>query len=374
MARISVLVVDDSVVIRRLVTTVLEADPDITVVGTAPNGRIALDKLNQVAPDCVTMDVEMPGLDGIETVRELRKTHPRLPVVMFSTLTERSASATLDALAAGASDYVCKPANVGSVPQAMESVRSQLIPKIKALCPGVLPVRRPAPALAPRRPQAPGTVAGTVPAAPPSGRVDVLAIGSSTGGPDALAEVLPALPRDLAVPVVITQHMPPVFTRLFAQRLDAKCALEVKEAEEGDAVVPGRVLIAPGGRHLEVVRRGAAVVAHLTDAPPENYCRPAVDVMLRSAVKVYGGGVLTVVLTGMGSDGARGAEVVRRAGGDVLAQDEATSVVWGMPGAVTQAGLATRVLPLQQVAREIATVVGRGRLAGRAALSTGVPA
>ena len=360
MARISVLVVDDSVVIRRLVSNVLEADPEITVVGTAASGRIALDKLLRVAPDCVTMDVEMPGLDGIATVRELRRTHPRLPVVMFSTLTERSASATLDALAAGANDYVCKPANVGSVPEAMASVRDQLIPKIKALCP--LPRAHRAPA--PVRPAVPATGPR---AAVPSGRLEVLAIGCSTGGPDALATLLPQLPGGLAVPVVITQHMPPVFTRLFAQRLDGRCALRVKEAEEGDPVVPGSVLIAPGGRHLEVRRRGAGVVVHLTDAPPENYCRPAVDVMLRSVAATYGAGVLTVVLTGMGSDGARGAEVVRRLGGEVVVQDEATSVVWGMPGSVVAGGHAHRVLPLPRIALDILSGVSRGRQAPLAA-------
>lgn len=360
MTPINVLVVDDSVVVRRMVTSILDGDPDIRVVGTAPNGRIALDKVLQVAPDILTMDVEMPELDGIATVRELRKTHTSLPVVMFSTLTERSASATLDALAAGANDYVCKPANVGSVPEAMAAIREQLVPKIKALVPrrGVAP----APGVAPlARPAGRPLAGGGAPAPAPTGRIDVLAIGSSTGGPDALAAVVPALPASLAVPVVITQHMPPVFTRLFAQRLDAKSALRVKEAEEGDPVVPGTVLIAPGGLHLEVVRRGPSVVAHLTEAPPENFCRPAVDVMLRSVVATYGANVLSVVLTGMGSDGARGCEVVRQAGGEVVAQDEATSVVWGMPGAVTQGGHAHRVLPLPGIASDIIATIGRGR-------------
>ncbi len=359
MARISVLVVDDSVVIRRLVTTALDADPDITVVGTAANGRIALQKLLQVAPDVVTMDVEMPELDGVATVRELRKTHPRLPVIMFSTLTERGAGATLDALSAGASDYVCKPANVGSVPEAIESVRTQLIPKIKALCPGprtappamARPVARPAPA-------AQGTGTG---AAAPTGRMDLLAIGSSTGGPDALTALLPLLPTDLPVPVVITQHMPPVFTRLFAQRLDVKCGLRVKEAEDGDRLAPGLVLVAPGDRHLVLERSGTAVVARLSSAPAENFCRPAVDVMFRSAAQVYGGRVLGVVLTGMGSDGARGAEVLRTAGGEIVVQDQASSVVWGMPGAVVAAGQAHRVLPLTGIGRDLLDVLRRER-------------
>ena len=357
MGLINVLVVDDSVVVRKIVTSVLATDPAISVVGTAANGQIALSKLLQVAPDVVTLDVEMPGMNGIETLRELRKTHPRLPVIMFSTLTERGAGATLDALQAGASDYVCKPSNMGSVPQAVEAVRTQLIPKIKALCPGV---RLPGQAVA--RP------AAVVPATPRSrtgAAVSVLAIGSSTGGPDALGLVLPHLPADLPVPVIITQHMPPVFTRLFAQRLDSKCPLRVKEAEHGDLVVAGTVLIAPGDRHLTLKQAGDGVRVVLSDAPAENFCRPAVDVMFRSAAATYGDGVLGVVLTGMGSDGARGAEVLRRAGGEVLAQDQESSVVWGMPGAVVAAGQADRVLPLRQVASEVLQTVQRRRQPAR---------
>ncbi|MCW2607305.1 MAG: putative response regulator receiver modulated methylesterase CheB [Frankiales bacterium] len=360
MARINVLVVDDSVVIRRLVTTSLESDPEISVCGTAANGRIALSKLLQVAPDLVTLDVEMPELNGLETLRELRKTHPRLPVIMFSTLTERGAAATLDALTAGASDYVCKPANVGSVPEAIAAVREQLIPKIKALVPGGI---RPLPS-APPRPQRHVPVQ-PVSSAAPTGRVDLLAIGSSTGGPDALTEVLPRLPANLAVPVVITQHMPPVFTRLFAQRLDAKCPLSVKEAEDGDRLEAGRVLVAPGDRHLVLERRGTATVVRLSDAPAENFCRPAVDVMFRSAAALYGDKVLAVVLTGMGSDGARGAEVLRAAGSEVVVQDQASSVVWGMPGAVVAAGQAHRVLPLRDVATDVLQVLVRGRSGAR---------
>ncbi len=353
MARINVLVVDDSVVIRRLVTTVLEDDPEITVVGTAASGRIAINKLSQVAPDCVTLDMEMPDLDGLGTLRELRKTHPKLPVIMFSTLTERGAGATLDALALGANDYVCKPANVGSVPEAIASVRDQLVPKIKALCPPTLGA---APAAVRRAPVVP-VQQGLA----PTGRIDVLTIGSSTGGPDALSTVLTQLPASFPVPVVIVQHMPPVFTRMFAQRLDSKCALSVKEAEHGDLVVPGRVLIAPGDKHMELKRVGTSVVAQLTSGPPENFCRPAVDVLFRSVAQVYGGSTLAVVLTGMGSDGARGAEVLRRAGAEVVAQDEPTSVVWGMPGAVVGAGLAHRVLPLSHVAADMIGVAARAR-------------
>jgi len=365
MSRIRVLVVDDSVVVRRLVSDVLAADPRIEVVGTAANGRVALAKIPQVNPDIVTLDIEMPVLDGLETLVELRALYPRLPVVMFSTLTERGASATLDALERGASDYVTKPANVGSVTASMDAVRAQLVPKIVGLCSRLLPpdpsVVRPSSAsaalVAGRTPPAP---ARTAPGGPPA-RVDVLAIGVSTGGPDALTTVLTALPADLPVPVVVVQHMPPVFTKQFADRLNAKCALTVREAAVGDALLPGQVLIAPGDYHLKLRRSGTSVLSSLDQGTPENYCRPAVDVLFRSVAATYGAGVLAVVLTGMGADGARGSGDIVAAGGRVIVQDEATSVVWGMPGAVVSAGHAEQVLPLGAVAGAILERVRRGR-------------
>jgi two-component system, chemotaxis family, protein-glutamate methylesterase/glutaminase len=361
--RIGVLVVDDSVVIRRLVSDVLSSDPEIEVLGTAPNGKVALAKLDQLAPDIVTLDIEMPVMDGLETLRLLRLTRPRLPVVMFSTLTERGGVATLEALALGASDYVTKPANVGSVPEALESVRSQLIPKIKALC-GRLPVS--APSVTRVRPPVQGVRAAS--------RVDILAIGCSTGGPEALEKVLPLLPADLPVPVVVVQHMPPVFTRLLADRLDRRSPLTIVEAVEGAPVRRGHVLIAPGDRHLLLVRRGAEVVVRLTQDPPENFCRPAVDPMFRSAAEVYGAGVLAVVLTGMGHDGRRGAEQVHDRAGRVFVQDEASSVVWGMPGAVASAGLADRVLPIGHVAAEVVAAIAAGRAHRQPFVATGAGA
>jgi two-component system chemotaxis response regulator CheB len=358
-APIRVLVVDDSLVIRRLVVDALGGDPDIEVVGQAPNGRIALEKVAALAPDAVTMDIEMPEMNGIEAVRALRRTHPRLPVVMFSTLTERGAAATLDALAAGASDYVTKPSNVGSFADSQRNVRAQLIPKIKALT----SARRAATtAVPPPRPAAPRRAR--------TGAFGVLAIGCSTGGPDALASLLPSLPADLPVPVVIVQHMPPVFTRLLANRLDAQCGLAVTEAQQGDAVVPGRVLIAPGGFHLAVRRQGTSVVAELTEDPPENFCRPAVDVLFRSVASAYGERTLAAVLTGMGRDGERGAKAIRDAGGEVYVQDDATSVVWGMPGAVAGAGLADKILPLPQVGPALAAALTRPAPAPSAGVPT----
>lgn len=356
MSRIRVLIVDDAVVIRRLVGDVLGSDPDIEVVGTAANGRIALQKITQCNPDVVTMDVEMPDMNGIETVREVRKTWPKLPVIMFSTLTERGGTATLDALAAGASDYVTKPANVGSVTAGLEAVRRDLIPKIKALAGRV---SLPPPAAPLPRPVAPPVARLTPPALPfpaartGGGAIEVLAIGVSTGGPNALATLLPALPKSLPVPVVIVQHMPPMFTRLLAERLNAQSAIEVLEGQAGMPLQPGRAYIAPGDFHMVLERQGTHHVVALNQAPPENSCRPAVDVLFRSVVEHFGGRTLGVILTGMGQDGLRGCELVREAAGQVLAQDEASSVVWGMPGFVARAGLADRVLPLDMIAAEI---------------------
>jgi two-component system chemotaxis response regulator CheB len=342
---IRVMVVDDSVVVRKIVTDVLSQDPAITVVGTAPNGRLAVTKIEQLKPDLVTMDIEMPDMNGIEAVRAIRATRNRVPIIMFSTLTERGASATLDALSAGANDYVTKPANVGSVAQSMESVRQQLIPKIKALTGRPLTSGAPAAAPVPPRPPLPRTMARKEPA--------VLVIGSSTGGPEALTKVLPLLPASLPVPVLVVQHMPPVFTRQFAQRLDRLCGLDVVEAVAGTPLAPGTVHIAPGDFHLTVTGAGGIRRTALDQGPAENFCRPAVDVLFRSAVTSYDGAVLGVVLTGMGSDGRVGAGLIRDGGGTVVAQDQATSVVWGMPGAVTQAGHADEVLPLAKVAEAI---------------------
>lgn len=362
---ITVLVVDDAVVIRRVLNDVLTSDPALRVVGTAANGRIALQKLEQLRPDVVTLDFEMPELSGLETLKAIRETHPQLPVIMFSSVTERGASQTVEALACGASDYVTKPSQATSVADAQQRIREQLIPKIKALCGRRAPLTQPQTQA--RSGARPTGSSGKLTALPrPSTRPpDAVVIGVSTGGPNALAELLPALPKDLDVPVLIVQHMPPMFTRMLAERLHQQSALSVVEAQTNMVLEPGTVYIAPGDFHMTVSRRGNVVATVLNQDPQENSCRPAVDVLFRSAAAVFGERLLAVVLTGMGQDGLRGAEEVRRSGGRVLAQDQATSVVWGMPGFVAEAGLAEAVLPLPKIAGEIT------RRCRRAALKLG---
>ncbi|MCU1388035.1 MAG: response regulator receiver modulated CheB methylesterase [Ilumatobacteraceae bacterium] len=366
MTKIRVLIADDAVVVRRLLANVIDADPDLEVVGVAQNGAIAVTKLEQLKPDIITLDIEMPVMDGLQALAEIRKVNRTIPIIMFSTLTERGGVATLEALSLGATDYVTKPANVGSVTAAMDRVRQDLIPKIKALCPrtpiaGNRLSAKSAGAIEHTSAAAIASRSTLLPpirtTARPTGCIDVVAIGSSTGGPVALAEVIGRLPADLGVPVVITQHMPPVFTRLLAQRINATSAIEVREAADGDVLAPGLVLIAPGDHHLTLDRGAAAVTVRLTQSDPVNFCRPAVDVMFGSVAQAFGGDVLAVILTGMGHDGRDGCAVLKERGATVLAQDEATSVVWGMPGAVVQSALADEVCALTGVGPRIAQLV-----------------
>jgi two-component system chemotaxis response regulator CheB len=359
--KIRVLVVDDAVVFRRLVAEELSKDPALEVVGTAANGKIALAKMTQVQPDLVILDIEMPEMDGLATLAELRKTYPRLPVIMFSALTERGAEATLDALALGATDYFTKPTDAGGREASLVVIREQLIPEIKALC-----VRTHGATTANDGPSPlPGKSAAVqAPYRPPTqpGAIQVVAIGASTGGPNALADVFRRLPADFPVPIVIVQHMPPMFTRLLAERLSAEFAISVREGSSKTVLESGRAWIAPGDYHMIVVRDGLHVRLLLHQDPPENSCRPAVDVLFRSVAQTFGPRSLAVVLTGMGQDGLRGCEAIRETGGQVLAQDEASSVVWGMPGYVARAGLADRVLPLSLIGDEIVRRVQPGRV------------
>jgi len=356
--RIRVLIVDDSAVMRSLLRSVLLSDPGLEVAGTAADGASALECLRLGRPDLIVLDVEMPVMDGLVTLRELRARNHTMPVIMCSSLTQRGARVTIEALASGASDYVAKPSGQAGRESATRALAQELIPKIRALT-GHLQAR-PAVAAVPRTmlPMAPApTPAPQSPAKPL-----VLAIGVSTGGPAALDVLLPELPAGFSLPVLIVQHMPEVFTRLLAERLSRRCGLRVSEAAEGMPATAGGIYIARGNWHMEALpatRPGAPATIHLTQDPPENHCRPAVDTLFRSTARVYGSGVLAVVLTGMGYDGLAGSRIIREQGGSVLAQDQATSTVWGMPGAVAQAGLAYKVLPLAAIAPEILRVAGR---------------
>lgn len=374
--KIRILIVDDSAVARRVLTDVLSGDPLLEVVDSAPNGRVALDKLPTAKPDLIILDVEMPEMDGLETLAEIRKRHPRLPVIMFSALTERGASVTLEALALGANDYVTKPSNTGNRANALQQVREDLIPRIKAFCRDIValaaapPVSEPATVFKPRpvlgspptSAPHPALKPALTPIAPRShARVDVVAIGLSTGGPNALAALLPQIPAQLPVPIVIVQHMPPIFTRTLAERLATQSGLPIAEGVAGVILKPGQIWIAPGGLHMIVERQGLQIRLQLHQGEPENSCRPAVDVLLRSVAEIYCGNVLAVIMTGMGQDGLRGCEAIHKTGGQIIAQDEASSVVWGMPGAIVKAGLADGQIALPQLAREIQARVRIGR-------------
>jgi two-component system chemotaxis response regulator CheB len=377
--RTRILIVDDSAVMRSLLRSVVNADATLEVAGTAADGASALDSLGLTRPDLILLDVEMPVMDGLVTLRELHKRGHRMPVIMCSSLTQRGARVTIEALAAGASDYVTKPAGQAGREAAMRTLGNELIPKIHALMqtsstaafgPSSNQFASRPPAVFPgaaRAPQIPALgqhAAAPVRPQPITATPKVVAIGISTGGPAALDILLPALPAVFPLPVLIVQHMPELFTGLFAERLDKRCNLRVREASEGDAVRAGSIFIARGNWHLEVMPpapASAPPTLHLSQGSLENHCRPAVDVLFRSAAKVYGTGVLAVVLTGMGSDGMLGCRVVREHGGSVLVQDEASSTVWGMPGAVAAAGLAHKILPLDAIAPEILRIVSRAR-------------
>lgn len=345
LAKKRILIVDDAVVVRKMLADALSANGVVEVAGVAANGRIALQKFLALKPDVILLDIEMPDMDGLETVRELRKLDTRVPIIMFSTLTERGAGAALEALSLGATDYVTKPSN-SDMRATLEVVSRELIPKVLALC-GVAEVRV---GIEPAR--KPPVLALAVSRRLPT-PVEVVAIGVSTGGPDALARLLPALPADFPVPIIIVQHMPPIFTRLLAARLSAKSALPVRECKSGELLTPGCAVLAPGDFHMVASKEGGTVCLRTQQGPKENYCRPSVDVLFRSVAKLYGAKTLAVVLTGMGQDGLKGCGLLQGLGARIVVQDEASSVVWGMPGLVARAGLAEKILPLDQIGAEI---------------------
>jgi two-component system, chemotaxis family, protein-glutamate methylesterase/glutaminase len=354
--RTRILIVDDSVVMRTLLRSVVCAEDGLEVAGTAADGESALNSVQTLHPDLVLMDVEMPVMDGLATLKRMRARGHKMPVIMCSSLTQRGASVTIEALACGASDYVTKPSGQSGREAALQILSRDLIPKIQSLTSrsqssfSVQPVAL----MTHEVPFLQAPLSSSVPVA--------LAIGVSTGGPAALDVLLPALPASFPLPVFIVQHMPELFTGLLAARLNERCPLHVQEAAEGVPVRAGCIYIAKGNWHMAVLaasHSGSPATLHLSQGPQENHCRPAVDVLFRSVAAVYGAGALAVVLTGMGADGMMGCRSIRAQGGSVLAQDEATSAVWGMPGAVIHAGLAQRVLPLDAIVPEILRLVCR---------------
>lgn len=369
-----VMVVDDSAVIRGLLTRSLEGDPEVKVVASVANGQMAINTLQRQAIDVIVLDIEMPVLDGLSALPHLLNVDPHVKIVMASTLTAKNADISLRALKAGAADYIPKPSSTRELTSA-DDFKRELTEKVKALgmaarkadprkgaptapaTPGVAPTPRPAPVgnVAPTTsftlatPIRPKPEPGPITLRPlPDFRPDILAIGSSTGGPQALFEVLSHL-KDVKQPILITQHMPATFTTILAEHITRQCGVQCAEAKEGEVIVGGRAYVAPGDFHMLVVQKNGQNCLTLTKDPPENFCRPAVDPMLRSIVRAYGKRVLVTILTGMGHDGQRGSETVVQAGGAVLGQDEPSSVVWGMPGAVANAGLCSAVLPLKEI-------------------------
>ena len=375
---IRVMIVDDAVVVRGLVSRWVDEDPALKTVASLRTGREAIDQITRVNPDVVILDIEMPDVDGLTALPQLLEKKRDLIVIMASTLTRRNAEVSLKALSLGAADYIPKPASNREVTTST-TFRHELIEKVRQLggrrkripaaAPGAPGTRAPFSV-----PSAPGTPARAKFSVPDPGRAApahvhgtdfklrpfsnvpprVLLIGSSTGGPQALTALVARLaPVFDRAPVLITQHMPPTFTTILAEHLARSSGRNAHEAIDGEPVAPGTIYLAPGGRHMTVTKRNNQPAISLNDGPLVNFCRPAVDPLFNSAAEVWGSAILATILTGMGSDGARGAETIVAAGGSVIAQDEASSVVWGMPGAAANAGVCAAVLPLDQIAPKI---------------------
>jgi two-component system chemotaxis response regulator CheB len=346
--RVRALVVDDSALARAYLTRLLDADPEIEVVGTAPDGRAALDRIDELDPNVVVLDVEMPVMDGLEALRRLKRDRPDRRVVMFSSYTTEGARTTVEALALGAEDFVAKPSSLLTATDARQEAGAELIRKVKALAPD-------------RRAATGATTAPTLASPGAAARVDVVAIAASTGGPNLLNELFRRFPEDLPVPVLVVQHMPAMFTGPMAERLDKSSPLKVVEARGGEVLRPGVAWVAPGGFHMAVRRRLGDVTVELNQDPPENSVRPAADVLFRSVEQCYRDKALAIVLTGMGRDGLEGARRLHAAGSTILAQDRESSVVWGMPGAVAGAGIAEAILTPDQISEEIVRRARAGR-------------
>jgi two-component system chemotaxis response regulator CheB len=373
---VKVLVADDAVLFRRVLTDALASLPGVEVVGSAANGKFAVQKVRELKPDLLTLDIEMPEMDGLAVLDALRRNGERVEVIMVSSLSRRGGDLTMRALEKGAFDFITKP-EVTSPEEGRRLLVQELGPRVRAVA-HRLEVRKilrgkPSPA----RPDVPasrpaaeralahselGDITGRMQRLANLGKPEMVLIGVSTGGPAALARLLPAIPRDIGVPILVVQHMPPVFTKSLADSLAPKCAVRVREAVQGDCPEPNTVYIAPGGRQMRVgMGSENRPTLEITDDPPENNCRPAVDYLFRSVANQFPGRAMGVILTGMGSDGTLGLRLLKRHGCFVIAQDEASCVVYGMPKAAVDAGVADAVLPLDAIADRITAIVKGGR-------------
>lgn len=367
---ISVLIVDDSALMRNLISRMVEATPGLIVADRAMNGEFALQKLDRCKPDVIVLDLEMPQMNGIEFLKERKQRGIDIPVIILSSVARRGAEITMEALSLGASDFIMKPSDTqhediqgikehltnlllvyGKQYRQSKGLKEPSIPTIRAEKP-----QKPA-EVQPPKPLRPAS-------APKPGPIEIIAIGISTGGPNALREVFAKLDKDLPAPIVVVQHMPPGFTEEFAKSLDKLCPLEVKEAAEGDLIKPGRILIAPGDKHLEVEKRPLATVVHLSDAPPVNGHRPSADVLFASVAKEFGNRAMGVIMTGMGKDGAKELGTILRAGGLTLGQDEVTSIVYGMPKVAWEMGHVMEQVPLSKMAERICTLAKDYQIGG----------
>jgi len=367
--KLRILVVDDTIVYRKAVSDILAEIPGVEVVGIAHNGKIAMSKIAALKPDLLTLDIEMPEMNGLEVLAELQKNHPAVGAIMLSTLTADGSDMTMKALELGAFDFILKPQNSANQQEGKNQIKEALLPMLEAFrnshnatsflgTRGVFTRPRTFPgktAGTSARPQATTGVSSTVRTSVRRGKSEIVTIGISTGGPNALSQMLPLLPGDLGVPVVIVQHMPPVFTKSLAASLNTKCALTVKEAEEAEAILPNTVYIAPGGKQMKLVASpdGKNRIIRITNDPPENSCKPSADYLFRSVGDYYVGRTTAVIMTGMGSDGTKGLQHLKEKGAFIIAQDEATCVVYGMPKAPIQLGLPDIIAPLNKIAAEI---------------------
>ncbi|MCD6292269.1 MAG: chemotaxis response regulator protein-glutamate methylesterase [Deltaproteobacteria bacterium] len=366
---IKVLVVDDTILYRKVIGDILKGEADIEVVGTANNGKIAISKIASLQPDLLTLDIEMPVCNGLEVLEYLRENHPQISAIMLSSLTRKGGDMTMKALELGAFDFIPKPEG-GSMAENQAFIKENLIPKVKAyarrhsikrLLRGgksaktASKVTQPSPVRTPYRPGATTTTEKTTPAKRRHLPSKIITIGISTGGPNALTRMLPMLTSPIGVPIVVVQHMPPLFTKSLANSLDNKCSLQVKEAEDGELLKNDVVYIAPGGKQMKIVaaRGGGLGMVKITDDAPENNCKPSADYLFRSVASLYKEKATAVIMTGMGNDGTKGLRLIRRHGSPVIAQDEESCVVYGMPKEAVNAGVVDLSVPLDRIAAEI---------------------